>query len=582
MNSDGDATRDDGLTWIVAPAVAVLLALLSAAVVFWQNARLGVLWDLSYVLESAYRIALGDVPYRDFPFPFPPLTFFIQAGLIKLTGRVFFHHVIYCAVMNAMATLLTWRIVLRVSYGVKFDRTIALLLILPLPVLDVYSILPHPFYDPDATVAVLAAVLLLLHFERETRSALRGVITGAAVVVPLFIKQNTGLAFLFSTTTAIVLLLIIAAVRRQPWKQYASVLIGTALTLFCALALIHFTAGLNNYWHWTIRFAAARRTPQRSAMLDIYRDSLLKWWLLLFVAGVVVARLNRDLNKIFSIIPALLWSIPFLWSAVYLVRDSDASERAERLLALWPYVLVVSFCVALIALIREQTPSKVLAFILIATVNGAFLSQQLWGSTYALWPLFMILIAATLLNAKTLLKTDSLPPLLFTVLASASLCVSGVSYVRSHERLDYADLDDGDLQHSSLPALKGLAMRGSFIPDFEELVSFSNKEIPLTDGILMLPGEDLFYYATGRRPRFPVLMFDHTLDPYTSVELVQVARDRNINWLIVKDELQLETEPVENREELLDLLMKDFEEYESLNNYEIYRRKQENIGDDGP
>lgn len=54
---------------------ALLLFSATAAVVLWQNSRLGVLWDLSYILENCYRISLGDVPYRDFPLPYAPLTF---------------------------------------------------------------------------------------------------------------------------------------------------------------------------------------------------------------------------------------------------------------------------------------------------------------------------------------------------------------------------------------------------------------------------------------------------------------------------------------------------------------------------
>ena len=71
---------------------AIFLALASAVIVIWQNSHLAVLWDLSYILENSYRISLGQIPYRDFPFPYAPLTFLTQAGLIKLTGRVFFHH----------------------------------------------------------------------------------------------------------------------------------------------------------------------------------------------------------------------------------------------------------------------------------------------------------------------------------------------------------------------------------------------------------------------------------------------------------------------------------------------------------
>ena len=71
--------------WPVWLAALTLFAA-TAAVVVWQNSRLGVVWDLSYVLDSSYRISLGDLPYRDFPFPHAPLTFLIQAALIKLAG----------------------------------------------------------------------------------------------------------------------------------------------------------------------------------------------------------------------------------------------------------------------------------------------------------------------------------------------------------------------------------------------------------------------------------------------------------------------------------------------------------------
>src|SRR5207247_11066346 len=82
------------------------------------------------------------------------------------------------------------------------------------------------------------------------------------------------------------------------------------------------------------------------------------------------------------------------------------------------------------------------------------------------------------------------------------------------ERLDYANLSDGDLTHSHLPELRGLSMRGSWIPDFEELVHYAEKEIPSDDGILLLPGEDLFYYVTGRRSE------EHTSELQSRVDLV--------------------------------------------------------------
>ena len=102
--------------------------------------------------------------------------------------------------------------------------------------------------------------------------------------------------------------------------------------------------------------------------------------------------------------------------------------------------------------------------------------------------------------------------------------------------------------------------RGDGIAGFEELVDYAEREIPPDDGILLLPGEDLFYYTTRRRPRFPVLMVDRTINPYTADEIRDLARDRDIRWLIVKQELQLEDEQVKQfRDEVMGLLEQDFE-----------------------
>ncbi len=557
------------LDWLVALSLAVA----SAGVVIWQNARLAVLWDLSYILENSYRISLGDVPYRDFPFPYAPLTFLTQAALIKLSGRQFFHHVIYCAVVAALGTLLTWRVLSNMLSEIPHARALALVLTLPLTILGVYAVFPHPFYDPDCTVAILACLLLLQHWGLTPTSKMLGLVTGAALVIPMFVKQNTGLAFLSSVVSLLVLRLVTDIWRRRPVRKYVPFFVGLTVTLALAVLLIHRTAGLENYVRWTVKFAAERRTPAFGDMIGVYRDPLLKWWLALFLIGAFLLWRSRGRRMLIEL-SVILMSAPFVWSVVYLFLDTDSSERAERLIGLWPFLLIICLFSVLFTIRRRTGVDVVLPLIVIATVHGAFLSQQLWGSTYALWPLFMILVA-TVVSAIFSLSPDvsKLSLWLFACLLVISLLISGGSYLRSHERLDYANLSDGDLTHSQLPELKGLSMRGSWIPDFEELVHYADKEIPRDDGILLLPGEDLFYYATGRRPRFPVLLFDHTVNPFTPQQIVELALERNIQWLIVKNELQMEEEPLEHKDELMRLLLQDFESVESLDNYEIYKRK---------
>jgi hypothetical protein len=555
-------------------AAALFLFLGTSAIVVWQNSRLAVLWDLSYVLENSYRIGLGDLPYRDFPFPYAPATFLIQAFLIKLTGRVFFHHVLYCAIVGGLGTVLTSRILVHLLRGViPTFRLVSFLLAAPLTVLGIYCVFPHPFYDPDCTFVILCGILLLLQLEHKGFPPLGAFLAGIVFVVPLFVKQNTGLAFLATAAMAIVLLIASDAWRRRGVSRCVWLVAGMAAGLGAAMLLLHFTVGMKSYWHWTFQFAASRRLPRLSEMFAPYWNPLLPLWLAAFAAGALLLWSNRRGSRTLSSLSVSLMAAPFAWAVLYLLVEEDPSERAERLLALWPVVLIVSLVFALWEARKGPSVVRLLPFILIGTVQGAFLSQQLWGSTYAIWPLLTILFAGILADLFRLARERSTREIeLLAGVAALTMLVSGGFYIASHERLNYADVSTGGMARSTLPALAGLSMRGPLIAQFEELVRFTDREIPKDQGILMIPGEDLFYYTTGRRPRFPVLMFDRTVNPYSPEEIVEISRRRNICWLILKKDLQRNDEPVEGKALLLELLRSDFAPVQSLANYEIYRR----------
>ena len=568
--------------------LGAILFIATAGVVLWQNLRLAVLWDLSYILETSYRISLGDVPYRDFPMPFAPLTFLTQAALIKLTGRALFHHVIYAAVAGGLATLLAWRILFHLlNERIPFARLTAFLLSAPLIFMGIYSVLPHPFYDCDCTLAILLAIFLLIELQRKNFPPLRAFLTGTVVVVPLFVKQNTGLAFLAATLTSLAFLILLGRKNRRLVRGYVWTIAGAASGFALALAFIHFTAGLTNYWHWTIRFAAERRLPPWRDLLAVYADPQMAWRIAAFGGGALLFAFSRKARPAVAWLSIFFLSLPFVWSVVALFSDDDPSDRAEKLLALWPFLLVVSLACALWGLRRDTGAARsgialALPFILIATVNGAFLSQQVWGSTYALWPLFIILCACTFsvlfreetLSASQSAKVSARFPasILTAALVSVSLLISGWYYVWSGERLSYAKIFEGEMARSTLPELAGLSMRGPWTREFEGLVRFAQQQIPMDDGLLMIPGEDLFYYTTGRRPQFPALMFDHTVNPFSPEEIQQIARSSNIRWLIIKNELQLNGEPVEEKERVLALLKQDFQFVQSVGIYDVYRR----------
>ena len=617
---------------------AAVLFFATAAFTLWQNARVAVLWDISYLLDTAYRISLGQLPYRDFPFAHAPLSFLLHAALIHFFGRVYSPHIDCAAIEAGVATILTWSILLHLlqrhyssvslSYSVEelsarvignFDRNaehatteavmlvsprliggnkrvnltkaedeskpstasmplaapttnpladrawqVATLLSAPLVCLGIYAIYPHPIYDSDCILAVLFALYLL---QRATDSALLGALAGAAAVLPLFFKQNIGLPFLLVTFFAVG---IIAFARRKRAPQICF-FAGAIAAFGSALFLLYKTVGLQNYLHWTLTFAAQRRLPGLDQLLTIYQQISLLWTIPAALVAVVLLRIER-LRGARWVSPAafLLLAAPFLWTLVEFARTDDIADRADQLLSLWPHLLILSAALTvanlrLSVLKRSPNLTPLLPLILLATVHGAFLSQQLWGSTYALWPLLALLITTLLMQLPAVAR-----PL--AVVISATFLICGALYATSHERLGYIYLD-GDVATATLPELNGLATPGSWIPGFEELVRSSNDEIPSTDAILLLPGDTPFYFATGRTPQFPVLLFDPATNPYSPQEILEQVNALNVRWLIVSRNLQLTAPPSPDLPEILRTLQPEFTLAHALTNYDIYRRR---------
>jgi type IV secretory pathway VirB3-like protein len=514
-----------------------VLAFASAATVLWQNARLAVLWDVSYVLENAARMAAGDVPYRDFPFPYAPLTFVMQAAIIRLFGRVYWHHVLYAALACGAATALTYVVVRRFV-----PRATAFFLTLPLALLGIYCILPHPFYDPDACLAVVALIAVLLGARRAPLPLF---------ILPLFIKQNIGLAFV----AALVVLLL--AERR--WRMLAGLAAGAA----AALGLVAAIFGLGNYATWTLTFAAARRLPPVAAMLGVYADPIVWWGVAIVVVALVAERLR------------FLLAVPWLFVLYRFFASDDPNEREINLLRLWPLLIVVAAFAAVAVWRREEPLLRSVPLLVIATIHGAFLSQQTWGSTYGIWPLLVILLAFVFrspvedrhscLSPRAGTGKSACPPLI-----AAVMLLSAAHYLRIEGRLLYANWQEGEVRTSSLPALRGLRMRGEWLPEFDELVHWTDAHVPRGDGILFLPGEDLFYFATGRRPQFPVLMFDRTVNPYSPAQIAALAERRGIRWVIVKRRLQLNGIPYPELGDTIHLLSARYRPVSFLTNYVIW------------
>jgi len=570
--------RWEGRDWLA--GLALLLA--TAGFVLWQNAHIAVLWDLSYLLDTSWRIALGQTPYRDFPLVHPPGTFLIQAALMRVFGRVAWVPIGYAAVVGGAATVLAWRILLReLQRRVQSAWVAALALAAPLCFLGIYGVYPHPIYDCDCIFAVLVAVFLL---QRLIRRVERGWLdvsrlafaAGVGAVIPSFFKQNIGLPFLLVLGVEAMVLLALQLWRRENdrilIRAIVWMLAGVAVGLGCYGLLVQFTAGFGNFWHWTVTFAGERRLPGFGPLLANYKQAQLLWMMPALLVGRVLLANHR--GAWIRRVGALLLLAPFVGVLVefFAVESLGGGfdDQADALLLLWPLLLLAAGAQALLRLRKGVTRRALMPFLLLAAIHGTLLSQQLWGSTYAIWPLLLILLAG-LLEALPAAADWVAPALGGSV--GVILLVCGGVYAAGHDRLSYLNEIDGSVAHASLPALRGMSAPGPYLADFEELVGFAEREIPYGDGILLLPGEEPFFFATGRAPQFPVQIFDRTTDPYSAEELMAEARRRGISWVIVKTRLQSNEDPLPERERTMGLVAGEFQVERELSGYTVYRRK---------
>jgi hypothetical protein len=560
--------------------VAALLFTATASVILWQNVHIAVLWDLSYVLDTAARIAAGQMPYRDFPLVHSPLTFVVQAAIMRLTGRVLWHHTLYVAAIGGLSTVLTWRMALRLTR----DWWVAQMLAAPLAVLGIYCILPHPSYDCECAFWLLVAVWFLLRVEDQGAGWGRGIAAGAAACMPAFFKQNMGLPFLAAALACVSVVLLLRILRTAGSKDarvLAGVLVGAGATLAGAVLVLHFTAGIGNYIHWTFRFAGQRRMPTAGAMLSVYAEQQLFWMLPCLVVGWWLIRsgtllshpkFEDGIGNPRLVIGFLLLAVPFLWTASSLLRFADKDDRAAAFLAIWPLLLIAAWALAVWRVIRLRGTARLrdlLPWIVLTGITGSFMSQQLWGSTYAIWPLLVLLIAelVTALPAVKWVRCAT------AAVIAVTLLECGTAYLVSEERLEYAQFPAGTAVRSAMPQLKGLATPGPFVPELDEMLQHAAEKIPRGDGVVLIPGEDPFYFVTGRVPQFPVLLFDPTTDPYSPEQTAAEVRARDIRWLIVKRNLQMVGNPAPEPVALMQALEREFVLVTRLRGYDVYERQ---------
>jgi len=512
--------------------IPFLLFAASATFTLWRNTQVGVLVDIAYVLNTATRIAAGDVPYSQFPLVLAPLEFLTQGLLIKAFGPHFFVQIAYATILGGLATALAYTIARRIlNRAVAQPAALAAVLSIPLVPLGIYAIYPHPFYDPDTCLAILATLAAILA-ARDRPTPVRGLLGGALLAVPVFVKQTIGGAFL---VLMVVALLVDALAQPSRRTSFRWIIAGLVVCLGLEVSALQLVVGLDHYLTWTWNFALSGRGVTLGR-IGAFVDPSLIW------PGVLILALALGTRGLTLRLRAPVFLGILL---VALVARASSPSSFLNVNTLLPPVLLAASVLALIATAQDGARFEtLLPLVLAGTAAGALASNGLEGSAYGIFPLLILALAALVRDlGRVVEKPAQIAPMTGVVLASI-LAMSGAVYTLTNARLLFADVNaPGPVVRSEFPSLAGLSARGPYIRDLDAILFWTRDNVPADDPFVFLPGEDPVFFALGRRPLLPSVYFFDVANPYSPAEIAQFADEVGLRWVFVKDRLQLFEEP---------------------------------------
>lgn len=174
------------------PDFALCLAIGTFAVIstFMAGNRGVELFDMSIIVDGGWRIAQGQMPYRDFLMPVGPIVFYIQAAFLKLMGFSWRSLLVHVATASVIAVTSTYLICRQ-----WHSRGVSTLLAL-LGAVTFYLPMAFPWHDNTAFLFLLLAFLVLEQQgnKRRTYQVGAGLVLGGLVGLSILSKHNVGFA----------------------------------------------------------------------------------------------------------------------------------------------------------------------------------------------------------------------------------------------------------------------------------------------------------------------------------------------------------------------------------------------------
>lgn len=465
----------------------VLLYFIPAAAVFYItylfSFRSVIVMDYGVLIERSYKIFLGEVPYRDFPLPTTPLTYYLQAAVWKIFNPSIFWMKIYIAAANTLLVLLAVRFAQKI---VNLDFRLLALVVVPIAVAwSPGIILMRPWYDFDANFFGFIALFLLASGTFADRKSFF-LLAGASAALSVYSKQNIGAG---TTLAGFAFIAVQPGPLKDKFKN--AVWYGAGLCVPSALLAAYYLkeGALGTAIEWIFVRAAGKTGDSFLGQLFglVLRpdNNFVKYDFVLYTVGILLALRTRkeDPRKGGLHLGIALYGFICLWLSCLAERGNDYPQQQIYLSALFAVFA---------ARLADKNPGWTLPSLL---RRPAFLLLGAFAALTVYWPVHINWKVPFKLNVmKWTPKDESL---------------RGMYLIQS----DYRFVQD--------------------LMDFE-------KTVPKTDGIFVYPDPMFFHFATGRRSPTPHTTFQNFYvweDPPEIKALTEkYFTEANVVWAVIGQE----------------------------------------------
>jgi hypothetical protein len=220
-------------------------------------------------------------------------------------------------------------------------------------------------------------------------------------------------------------------------------------------------------------------------MLSTYRQASLLWTIPAAIAALALLRRSAPTAGPAPLAhPSPRLSVPLDHRRPRPHHDPD--DRAGQLLSLWPHILILSAALA----VWNLRPQKLAAD---PTLSPSFPPSSWHHRRRVPLPAALGIDLRPLASAHPAHRSScsrrSPPSRARWPSSSPQPSSSAAASTPPATSASAISTSTAREAHATLPELRGLTTPGPWIPDFEELVRTTNAEIPANDGILLLPGE---------------------------------------------------------------------------------------------